>query len=300
MVLYLHLRRTAPAVPVQQAEHVAETVHYQVHILVPVVGHAHNALARHVVGVVGFRTSLRVLQLARKVAVIKAHLAQRELGGVTVNVGHLLVHERREARQAVLHQHAVLRLVKVVRDRSLAQGLGLTVLVNIVVRIQQLAGLGVIDVKLASHKHVIHLQHARVVGLVRKARDGQYQPLGLEVHLAGALVAELAADQTPVALTLVLVHFLPKPQRALGQGVVELLPQHLDGLGHHAPVIFLAHQLTVVLGTVIKLDARVQNARVDDVLTCLILGQVNAGLIPVVEEDHRALVQLVVAVHPAH
>ena len=127
-----------------------------------------------------------------------------------MNVGHLLVHERREARQAVLHQHAVLRLVKVVRDRSLAQGLGLTVLVNIVVRIQQLAGLRVIDVKLAGHKHVIHLQHARVVGLVRKARDGQYQLLGLEVHLAGALVAELAADQTPVAITLVLVHFLPE------------------------------------------------------------------------------------------
>ena len=210
MVLYLHLRRTAPAVPVQQAEHVPEAVYHQVHGLVAVVGHAHNALARHVIGVVGFRTRLRVLQLARKVAVIKAHLAQRELGGVTVNVRHLLVHERREARQAVLHQHAVLWFVEVVADGGLAQGLGLAGLVYKVVGVENLSCVGVIDFKLACHKHVVHLQHAGVVGLVGLARDGQYQPLGLEVHLAGALVAELAADKAPVALTLVLVHFLPE------------------------------------------------------------------------------------------
>ena len=76
VVLNLYLSRAAPAVPVQQAEHVAEAVNYQVHILVPVVGHADNALARHVIGVVGFRSCLRVFQLARKVAVVEAHLTQ--------------------------------------------------------------------------------------------------------------------------------------------------------------------------------------------------------------------------------
>ena len=82
--------------------------------------------------------------------------------------------------------------------------------------------------------------------------------------------------------------------------MVELRAEGLDGLRHHAPVIFLAHQLTVVLRAVIKLDARVQNARVDDIFPRLVLGKVDAGLATVMEEDHRALVQLVVAVHPAH
>ncbi|RRD01985.1 DUF2892 domain-containing protein [Prevotella sp. OH937_COT-195] len=76
VVLYLHLCRAVPAPALQKPEHAPEALHHQVHVLISIVGEAHHALAHHVVCVIGFRSCLRVLQLARKVAVVERNLAQ--------------------------------------------------------------------------------------------------------------------------------------------------------------------------------------------------------------------------------
>ena len=71
VVFHLHLCGAHPAVAVYHTEHIPEHIHHQVGILVPVVGVAHHALARHVVGVVRFGAYLGVFEFARQVAVVE-------------------------------------------------------------------------------------------------------------------------------------------------------------------------------------------------------------------------------------
>ena len=300
MVLHLHLRRASPALALYQAKHRSEAVGHKVHVLRAVVGVAHHTLARHVVGVVCLRSGLGVLQLARQVAVVKRDLRERELRRVPVYVGHLLVHEGGVGVKGVLQEQAVLRLVQIVGHGALAQAPRLAALVGPLLRVEQLARLGVVHVKLTAHKRVVHLPHVGVERLVGQRRYRQYQPLRPVVHLAARLVAKLAADEALVAVPLVLRHLLPEAQHARRQRVPGLRAVALHGCRHHAPVILLAHRPLYRPGVVVELDAGVQHRGVRHVfLHVLVRGVVVAALrAPVVEIGHGRLVRLVVGLQP--
>ena len=220
---------------------------------------------------------------------------------MAVHVWHLLVHEGRPAAQGVFHEHAVLRLVQIVVDGTLAQFHRLArLLVHEVVGVHQLAGLRVVHVQFAAHEHIVHLGDVRVVRFIRKHGQTQYQLLGLVIHLPRALVAELATDEAAVSFAFVLVYFLPEPQRTRRQRVSQRLTHRFDGISHLVPVILLAHQLPCRRGTIVQLDTSVQHARVRHILLDFlgIFRQVNARLLAVMEKRHGFLVSFVVLHYP--
>ena len=160
---------------------------------------------------------------------------------MSVNVRHLLMHERSIAGKGVLYQQFVARLIQNISDGTLAQFLRVAVLVGKIVGIINFAGTQVIHVKLPAHKGHIHLMNVAVERFVRKDSDTAYQPLGLVVHLPGNLVPELSTDKALITVLLVLVHLLPETQGARRQIMPELFAQRLNGSSHHAPIILLSH-----------------------------------------------------------
>ena len=94
MILHFNTCWHPPTLAVYQAEHIAEAVEHQSLILFPRVTSSDNALADHIVSVVGMDALFRVLELTRKVYVIHRNLRQTECASMTVHVRHLLVHKR--------------------------------------------------------------------------------------------------------------------------------------------------------------------------------------------------------------
>ena len=165
VLLNLDACRDAPAVPCNQPEHVAETLHYKGVILAASVGQSYPTLAHHVVGVVCVYV-LIPLHAARQVHVVHRYLAQRPFAAVAVHVRHLLVHEFGIAAQGVLHKQLVAWFVQDVADGAFAEFFRLPVLVGKVVRVEYLAGFQVPGLKLAAHKLYVHLMNVASVWLV--------------------------------------------------------------------------------------------------------------------------------------
>ena len=299
MVFHLDAGRYAPAVARYQAEHVAEAVHHQCLVLVAPVGQSDAALAHRVVGVIGMHV-LAASHAAWQVHIVHRYLRERELPVVAVHVGHLLVHEAGVCQQRVLDEQLVLGHVQNIVDGGLAQCLRLAVLQRKVVRAEQFASLGVVHLQFATYEAQVHLVHMAVVGLIGQHGQPQYQPLRLVVHLTRALVAELTAYQARVALFLELGHLLTKSKGGCWQRVAVLLFQYVDGLGHHVPVVCLAHHRVLCLRAVVKGHGRAYHACVHSVLPYVPPRQLNAALRRVGEEGVGALVVVVVLAHPVH
>ena len=299
VVLHLHLCRAAPAVAVYHAEHIAEHIHHEVHGLVAVVSIADNALARHVVGVVGLWADFGVAELARQVAVVKGNLGERELRRVAVHERLLLVHEGIETLQPVLNEYAVLGSVQNVGNRGLGEGLGVAGLVRKVGCIVALASPGVVALKLATDEHIVHFGNAGVVGLVWQRGKAEDKVLGLNVHFPRALVAELAADERAVAVLAVLDRFLAESQGAVGQRMPGFLAQDVDGCRHALPRVLAAECLLRRCRAVVERDAGIEDTGVGAVFLDLGGGERGAGVRLVAVESHRVLVHRVMVHHVA-
>ena len=209
--------------------------------------------------------------------------------------------ELRASPAGLLDEQAIGGLVQDVADGTLAQFLRLAVPVGEVIGVEDLSRLQVPYLQLAAHEGDVHLVHVAAVGLVGKYRDTHHNTLGLVVHLALVLVAELAADKALVAVLPVLVHFLAETEGTRRQVVPELLAQRLDGRSHHVPVVFLAHQLAVITAAVVQPDAGVQHRGVHGILPGKAVGGLVAVLTgcPVHEIGNGSLVKLVVRQYPA-
>ena len=200
----------------------------------------------------------------------------------------------------MFHHQLVLRCVQHVVDGALAQRLRLAVLQRKVVRAEQFARLGVVHLQLATHKAQVHIVHVAIERLVGQHRKAQYQAFGAVVHLPCTLITELATDKTRIALFLELRHLLAKAKSGCGQRVPILLFEYVDGLGHHVPVVCLAHHRVLCLRAVVQGDGRAYYACVHGVLPYVSPGQLNAALRRVGEEGVSALVVVVVIAHPVH
>ena len=200
----------------------------------------------------------------------------------------------------MFHHQLVLRRIQHIVDGALAQRLRLAVLQRKVVRTEQFARLGVVHLQLATHKAQVHIVHVAVEGLVGQNCQPQNQPLRLVVHLPCTLITELAAYQAGVALLLELGHFFAKAKSGCGQRVPILLFEYVDGLGHHVPVVCLAHHRVLCLRAVVQGHGRAYHACVHGVLPHVPPWQLHAALRRVGEEGVGALVVVVVLAHPVH
>ena len=78
---------------------------------------------------------------------------------MAVHVRHTLVHEGAPAQLALIPDKPVLRLVQDVADGTVAQTLRVSVLVAEILRVEQLARLNIIYVKLATYESIIQVFH---------------------------------------------------------------------------------------------------------------------------------------------
>ena len=77
------------------------------------------------------------------------------------------------------------------------------------------------------------------------------------------------------------------------------LLQHLDGLGHHIPVVAFAHQLAVGRGAVIKLDTGIEHRGIHHILLDLLGREVQTRLLSALEVAHGVLIYLVIGSNPS-
>ena len=292
--------RHPPAVALDETEHVAEALYHKGIVLVAPVGQTYPALAHHVVGIVGVDV-LAAFHAAWQIHVVHRDLRQGELAAVAVHVRHLLVVELRTSPAGLLDEQAIGGLVQDVADGALAQFLRLAVPVGEVIGVEDLPCLQIPHLQLAAHKGDIHLVYVAAVGLVGKHRNTQHNTLGLVVHLALVLVAELAADKALIAILPVLVHLLAETEGTCRQVMTELLAQSLNGRCHHVPVVLLAHQLAVITAAIVQPDAGVQHRGVHGILPGKPVGGLVAVLTgcPVHEIGDSSLVKFVVRQYPA-
>ncbi len=235
VVLDLHLGRAIPALAVDEPEHAAHAVDEQVGRLEAAVCVADDAARSHIVGVVSLDTGA-VGHLARQVAVVERNLRESPHRSLAAVVRTVAVVEVPGAVVEPRAQGAVLGVVQVIGHGGGAQGHGLAVAVGELPGVEQLARLGVVDVELAAHELVVHLGHRGVERTLGQAVERENQPLGLVVHLAGILVAELARNQRFVAHAAELGDLLAEAQGTLGQRMAVLLPEVGHGRRHLAPL----------------------------------------------------------------
>ena len=127
---------------------------------------------------------------------------------MAVNVWHLLVHEGGVGILVFCYKQTSIWTIQVVRDSAFAQRLRVSVFVGPLTRIEKLTGLWVIHVQLTAHKRVVQFPNIGIERFIGQHRYRPYQAHRSVVHLTACLVAELSADETLVAVSLVLVHLL--------------------------------------------------------------------------------------------
>ncbi len=234
VVLDLYFGRAVPALAVDQLEHVPYAIDEQVGRLEPVVSVTDDATARHIVGVVSL-DARAVGHLARQVSVIKRDLRERPDRRLAVVVRAVLVVEIPGAIVQLRAQGAVLRVVEVIGDGRFAQGERFAVLVRELLRVEELASFGVVDVQLAAHESVVHLGYRRVERPLRQAVEREDQPLDAVADFARVLILETSGYETGVTHAAEFGNLLSETQSALGQGVPVLQFEIGYGCRHLIP-----------------------------------------------------------------